>query len=310
MKKISYILLLFICASCSDLLEDIDFDVTLNSSNTYKVGDPVQFDFVGNPDYISFYSGEEGYNYDYINRTEAETTGLNAYLEFDATVERQTTQTLNALKILFSSDFSGLSGDFETDSIKIMQTNWIDKSDECNFSSDRNVTVPVKLNVTEFLGTNTCVAFRYEGYVAGQPKWIISNIRITMQYADGKEFTGMSPANMGFIPIDLYNRNNNPYLSSTALGRWDTSNPGVSLVMTNTSTGQTDNLDYAISSPLLFNEVVPDKGIGIKDMRDRLAAYSYQFNQAGKYNVTFVAKNLTIDGEKSIVKKVDIEIKE
>jgi len=312
MKKIIVFLsaILVTFTACDKLLEDPEMNITLDTNNTYKTGEIIRFNIDGNPDYITFYSGESGYNYDDINRNEADPEGLTIYLEFDAKVERQTAQSLNTLKVLFSTEFPGLSGNFDEDSLKIVQTNWTDKSEECNFSTDRNVTVPVKLNLTEFAGKETCIAFRYEGYIAGQPKWTLSDIRLTMQYEDGTEFSGMSPTDMGFLPIDLYNKNNKPYLSSNDLGRWNTSTPSVSLIMTNTSTGKTDNLDYAISQPIIFNKVTPDKGISVKDPRDRKEFFEYQFSAPGKYNVVFVGRNLNFDGEKKIIKKFEVEITE
>ena len=69
MKKINiYVGLLLVggfFASCdADSVDSIDFGVNLrNEQQEIYVGDEVTFDFDGNPDYIVFYSGEDGHKY-------------------------------------------------------------------------------------------------------------------------------------------------------------------------------------------------------------------------------------------------------
>ena len=69
MKKIYFYSLLMMTgawlSSCdADGVDSVDFGVTLsNDAQEIFVGDPVIFDFSGNPDYIIFYSGEDGSKY-------------------------------------------------------------------------------------------------------------------------------------------------------------------------------------------------------------------------------------------------------
>ena len=50
--------------SCSDILSDMEFDVTMEKSS-WQLGEEIVFTFNGNPDYITFYSDEKGCDYDY-----------------------------------------------------------------------------------------------------------------------------------------------------------------------------------------------------------------------------------------------------
>ena len=56
--------------------------------------------------------------------------------------------------------------------------------------------------------------------------------------------------------------------------------------------------------------VEADTGENIKDINRRVNSYSYTFNQAGTYTVTFLAGNSNVEGPKVITKELTIEVKE
>ena len=298
--------------SCDNLLEDVKFDVALSPDNVYKVGENIRFDFTGNPNYISFYSGEQGFNYDNIQRSVANDEGLKILLSFVAKVESRPAN--GSLKVLFSNTFSGINGtNFEEDSLGITNGNWIDKTSECKLPTAMNGTATVNLDVTEFMGKNTCIAFKYEAEsssLSGQPKWTISNLKIILKYPNGLEVSGIKAPIMGFTAFDMLNKSNTPYLSSNDPGRWNTSSPQVSLVMNYTQAGAPKNIDYAISSPLILNSTIPDIGFAISDLRDKITSHEYQYQFPGEYNVAFVAKNANVYGENAVVKRVSFTITE
>ena len=78
MKKtliITFITTLLLCLiSCGEVLEDVSFGVTPDSGNVYEAGKEVYFNFSGNPDYITFYSGEAGHKYEYAGKIDGEGT--------------------------------------------------------------------------------------------------------------------------------------------------------------------------------------------------------------------------------------------
>lgn len=67
-KQIAIIATLLCMVSCSEVLEDISFDAKPSGKNIYEVGNEIAFNFDGNPDYITFYSGEEGRMYEYAGQ--------------------------------------------------------------------------------------------------------------------------------------------------------------------------------------------------------------------------------------------------
>lgn len=313
MKNIAYILLIILAfTSCENLPEDVNFNVELSTNNVYKVDEKIRFDITGNPDYITFYSGEQGYNYDNIQRRIANDEGLKIYLSFVAKVESRPAN--NSLKVLLSDSYTGIGGtNFEEDSLSIVNGTWIDKTSECNLPTAQNGTATVNLDVTEFMNKNTCIAFKYEAQsssLSGQPQWTISNLRLKLVYENGTEVNGLKAPVMGFGAFDMLDRNNTPYLSANTQGRWNVNSPQVSLVMNYTQAGTSKNVDYAISSPLIFNTTIPDIGIGISDLRERMVYYEYQYKNPGTYHVALVGKNANIEGEKSVVKRISVTITE
>lgn len=60
--------------SCGEVLEEVSFRVSPDSSNVYEVGQELYFSFSGNPDYITFYSGEPGHKYEYAGKIDDEGT--------------------------------------------------------------------------------------------------------------------------------------------------------------------------------------------------------------------------------------------
>ena len=72
MRILSFITILAVSAmlmSCEKDLtpEPLSFNVT-TASSTYHAGDTVRFIFSGNPDIITFYSGEPGTNYEFKDK--------------------------------------------------------------------------------------------------------------------------------------------------------------------------------------------------------------------------------------------------
>jgi hypothetical protein len=59
---ILFLIPLFIFASCEDILKEVDFAAT-TSKTTYAVDEEITFQFTNAPDWVTFYSGEEGKTY-------------------------------------------------------------------------------------------------------------------------------------------------------------------------------------------------------------------------------------------------------
>ena len=71
----------FAFASCEhEIVSDATFSVTLDTSNTYKAGEPVVFHIIGEPDNVLFYSGESGAVYGEAGATGAVIKNIQNYM--------------------------------------------------------------------------------------------------------------------------------------------------------------------------------------------------------------------------------------
>ena len=77
-KRITYLAatlaLATAAASCEheEIYEPLEFSVQLAPTNTYRTGDPVVFNFSGNADFITVWTGDTGHEYKHRNRTKVD----------------------------------------------------------------------------------------------------------------------------------------------------------------------------------------------------------------------------------------------
>jgi len=312
MKNILSLLVVFMVFSCKKEVDDVDFSVDLSSTNSYEAGQPVTFNIMGNPNYITFYSGEYGADYTFKNVTSFNEPNMKAFLRFTSKVESAAAN--NTLSVLMNDGFNGLvANNYKTDSTSIVDAQWNDLTTLAALPTSQNQEKDTEIDITNYLNKQTTIAFKYATIpqaTVQQPKWTISNFRIVLQLANGYEKESQDSLRRGFLPFD-FNNKTAPYTIGAVAGRWNIISNQKSFVMTNTAAGltQTSNLDYVISRPMLLNQVSPDMGIAIKSVKDRINSYSYIFAQPGTYQVTFVAKNATSKSEKEIVKHLTVNIK-
>ncbi len=75
MKKLILLLAALCClASCDKVLEEVSFRVEADGNTPCEAGREIVFRLGGNPDYITFYSGEAGHRYEYAGRTDPDGT--------------------------------------------------------------------------------------------------------------------------------------------------------------------------------------------------------------------------------------------
>lgn len=312
MRNLIFLFIAFAFFSCKKEVDDVKFDVNVDASGTLLVGQPVVFNIVGNPNYVTFYSGENGANYEHRNTTSLNETGMKAFLRFTAKVESAAAN--NSLSLLMSDSFKALvANNYKTDSTAIVDGTWADLTTIAALPTTQNQEKAIEVDVTNYLNKQATVAFKYATIphaTIQQPKWTISNFRIVLQLANGYERESQDSLRRGFLPFD-FNNKTAPYTNSAAAGRWNITTNQKSFVMTNTAAGltQVSNLDYVVSRPMLLNTVSPDFGVTVKSVKDRINSYSYVFEKPGVYNVVFVAKNADSESEKEIIKRITVDVK-
>ena len=113
-KRITYLAatlaLATAAASCEheEIYEPLEFSVRLAPTNTYRTGDPVVFNFSGNADFITVWTGDTGHEYKHRNRTKVDIADIES-CELEIEISQQY-GTLNNLDLFAGNKFAGLNG--------------------------------------------------------------------------------------------------------------------------------------------------------------------------------------------------------
>lgn len=279
-------------------VEEPEFEVTVRSS-TVKVGDPVTFYISGNPDLISFWSGEK--THVYSNAAVSSERGVKQWVQFES--QSAGTQP-NNLKLMISKDFSGTY-----DAENIAKATWTDITNRVpvwatNSTRVRSGEVDLRDFSTEQNNKPIYIGLHYNSpkNTLDPTRWILVNFQVHNVLANGITTTfAPSLASSLFKPV---------YLKDQTY-KWDI---GSGMISPNPPIGAEEHESWAISGPIDLNRVgtadfanTSDgllKGISDAPVRE----YSYNFLAAGKYTVTFVASNVSLKDKKTIVKNLEITV--
>lgn len=298
-------------ASCQkDQPNTPTFDVTVPKT-TYKVGEAVNFTLNGNPDYITFFSGEQGLNYANIQRTSVKGTSK---LQF--TSARANGTQANSLQLMVSADFAGLGSDSAGTVKNIAAASWTDVTSRATLSTGASTASGV-VDLTDIAtaGKPVFLAFKYSGTAGSiQNKWTISGLTLTNTLPDNTVYT---IANLSTSAITNYGTTTT--ISPGFAGYRVTGGPnwivtaGSSLVITGAASvaSSTANAEaWVLSGKVDLFHVAPDTGVPIKETSTRLATnlYSYTFKAPGTYTATFVGADTNISGNNQVVKQITLTI--
>jgi len=310
-------------------VEPVNFEVTSAKNNgtattTFTSKDTVQFKFTGNPNIITFYSGEVGKRYDYIKRISA--SGA-PNLQF-STVLAQGTQS-GSLSLLISTDFKGvatntiygvLTRDTATTNANIAAASWTDITNRAILSGGGTAAVSSGLiNLSDLsTGKPVYLAFKYTA-TAGtiQNKWTISALSVNNVLSDG---TSYIVANLNAPTTPFTNYGNADYGPGWAVSydpakdankyAWAYTS-GSSLVIAGATTAAAATAPveaWAIMGPIDLTKVTPDYGVPVKIISAALSSYPYNYPVPGNYNAVFTASNNTPNGTSAAVKKISLTI--
>lgn len=291
MKKFNIIALLIFCitlSACEKLqLDELQFDVT-TSKTVFKVGEEVVFDFTGNPDNITFFSGEIGKQYEFKDRTSA--IG-KAELEFTSFLQNNKP---NTLKFLASTDFSGV-----VDSASIVNANWVDITNRVTLSSGLDNTASGVVDLSDFRDLNKKVyfAFRFTDVnsTTAQATWTLRDF-VVRNIVDNRTFEILNLADAGWGRFSMINKTNIWTVSSTGLR------------FTGGAANSPNNDAWVIARPADLNFVAKDLGESIKDINQRLMSQKYIYNTPGTYKVAFIGLKSHVETTKSIVRELTITV--
>lgn len=307
MLKTKYILLLLIgvmFVACRD--ENVDspnLEVRVDNT-TIKVQDSLRFYFDGDPDVITFYSGEVGHEYQFRERTFSPVD--NVTIDFNSRVLYGSQK--NNLRVMLSTNFNAIY-----DSLNVRKATWTNITDK--FTLDPSAAGGTGANtpsgvfdVTDMIDVVDpskpfYFAFQYVGEPtpaapSTQRTWRITELNIKAKSPSG----GGVLATLGgaaWLQVNMKN----------SLDKWSTKTAATQLQYT--PGGELKEAEgWAISKPIYPTKIAPDLGVAIKKFELKKPSHAHKFAKPGVYTVTFVASNVTHIDQKTIVKEITITVEE
>lgn len=309
MKKIIGTISLMAClwACKKGSVTSPEFDVVADRQ-TIKANETVNFSFSGQPDFITFYSGEAGKQY--ANSARYSALG-KATLEFSSSNANGSQQ--NTMALLVSTDFQGKGVDNSTTVSNIGKATWTNITSRAVLATAAS-TPSGQIDLTDFATANkpVYIAFKYTGASGStQKKWNIISPKVTNTLSDGRAFivadhTAAAISNNGNTNIVSPG-----WVSSNVLNtyNWTLSSATWSITGATSAALATAPAEaWLFSGPIDLQKTVPDFGTVIKDITNAAVPYAYTFKTAGTYKVTFVGTNNNVYGSKSQVRELTITV--
>jgi hypothetical protein len=270
-----------------------NFEVAANKLSV-KAGDTIRFNFSGNPDFITFYSGETGHKYTNISRTVIDNG--KPTLQFSTYASTVGTQA-NSLKILASTDFTGV---YDTLNASIKNATWIDLTSRAILSTGTDNTSSGVIDISDINPSKKTLYFAFKKHDDNSASlkpyaWAIKSFAVNLfSPADSTTYSIASLANAGWYATDILN----------PTYKWSIT--GSVLTIGGGGINAAENEDWVITSPLNIYSVPPDVGVAIKSIDARLSGYTYVFKTTGAYKMTFVASNQNVKEKKQVIKEMTV----
>ena len=318
---ISIIMILGVCACSKELkIEMPDFKVSALTA-TVKAGDTVIFNLGGNPDIITFYSGEFGNDYAYIDRDSIiDVKQLN--LSFQNQVRGQGGMEPlcqdDQFHILVTNDLD-LAGATKEDSVqRIKEAVWTDLTDRFNWSPLNCLSTNPYIssgvtNIVDFIEKNKTayLAFRYtnrpnNNETGKSAIWRFQALNLTSVTESGNT-TLITQGNAGWKPVyeggvDMWGTNPKPF---------DISTTSYAVTMRGLRTTTETYQMWCLSNSFIITDtnVGRNPGAGIKSFTDvPLTSYSHIYKKAGTYEAVFIATNANKAGKKETIHRLQIVV--
>lgn len=317
MKRYLLCFFLFtIVFSCKkkDVTSPTDFNIVLNNL-TYKVGDTVKFQLIGNADYISFYPGDSGYNY--VNRNTVSSVG-KVTMSFKSRLTQGSTDSTaqqNTLRVLMSNNFVTPSAGYIIDSSTVIAagpTVWTDITNRFTLPKVPSNTA-VSSGVADLTdiakvseGKPVYLAFKfsdkYDSLIA-QRFWYLTNLTIDNTLSDSTKNNVFLLINKSPTPLFSIVNIKNPDV------KWGIGSSTAQISIQGGAAKTAENEDWLITRAMNLSLAFPDKSIPIKSIADNsVSSVTKVYTKAGVYQAVFVARNQNVYGSNEVVRTVTINV--
>ena len=291
------------CDPQMELSGDVeDFTVTLLTPKI-KAGEQAVFEFTGDPDIISVFTGEVYSEYSCREHRILESGDYN--LSFSTATKYGVQE--NHFSILISSDFNGNYSDIS----HVKAATWTDITDRFTIATGNTNGTYVNsgtLKMNEFMEESkpVYIGLRYVNQataIAGACRtWYVRDFQLSTEtnLFGEQVIADMSSAGFSLVDAGIGGACRSTILSViTLLGPAGTSS-------------QEASENWMITKPLVRQSQIdlgPDRPTPLKGMTEqRLSEYKYIYKEPGKYRVTFVATNANADRSQTVVREVEIEV--
>jgi len=292
--------------SCEDQEEVTAPNFTISQETVVaKAGEPVEFAVNEAPDFLMFYSGEFGHEYQHRERTNAEGAVTMSFKN----VQKYGlgTSAIGTLTVLTSTNYDG-SGTPEA----VASATWTDISSRFNISEDYTFTPWTESGIIDIadLETGEPIYFAFRFFASGhkndgnrQPEWRLDDFEIELA-AEG------APAPLTVADMDAPGWNTVDV--EGVVPAWNTSKWYYTNGYWRFRGGPATyaNEDWLITNPISLTKVAPDKGQALKTYSDKLESFSHVFSEAGTYTLTFVGNNTTIHGSEENIQEITVVVQE
>lgn len=258
-------------------------------STTYKIGDTIAFNFSGNAQYISFWAGTPGHEYQHRDRLF--NTGYKLLVRFNT---YQQFGIRNNMTVLVSNNFNGT---YDTTNVK--KATWTDITSRATLSQGADQVPSGILDLSEFTDGNksATIAFRYQAVpAASQNRWVVRTFNADYQAPDGTVTPVSTMSTTGWKAVSFQN----------IAAVWSVTSQQLLMAGTKDSTDD----DWVLSRMYNPNAASPDKGENIKDITFNLDKYvtNNVYTKPGTYKAVFVATNASYENREQVVKEITITI--
>ncbi len=281
------------------------FNVT-TLSKTYKLSDTVKFQMEGNPDLISFFSGELYNDYAYkegrtINLEEVNYSFRSANLPLTPPSSQN-----NKVAVMASTDFNGNYSSYD----HIAAATWTDITDKFVYGTTATYVASGEYKVSDLAEAGKPLYIAYKHNI--KPIRVSGPVRSWYLYQMALRGT----SEFGDHQLADYPSSNFRFVEKT---------PSVPSLSSITSTRITfdgysvkDDSDpdpgtetWAISRAFNLFDIKsgPDKPIIIKGNEDsRIKDYGYTFSKPGNYKIYFIGANVNVDNSAKKIIELNITI--
>ncbi len=275
------------------------FDVSVDKL-TYQVGDTVTFNFAGNADYITLYSGEPGSEYIHRNRTKA-----IGRVSLELVTHLRNTLGVKTLNVFATTKLNP-----ERDSVDVVNLdNWTDITSRFNLPTAVTSAPGVNagnVDIADILtdGKPLYIGFRYtsKNNTRASDRWQITTAKINNTLGGDIAYPIATIANMDWKFLRVSNKTYgwvNTVTSTTSILEIATA--------PQPNTGDSDF--WAVSGPLTYDDVLRDRPKTVKDILEVFPDnYKHAFKAKGTYKVNFIATNNLYGQTSEKVKEVEITI--